>query len=70
MTPTHSTGLGAARRVKTAIEAGQHADAHDAMLMHTYQISLELRRVPQAKRLKMAHRLCRWIVNNTQESLG
>lgn len=61
----------AAKRVAAVdYQAGGRADVHDAMIMHTYQISAELRRVPERERLETALRICRRIVTNTRESLG
>jgi hypothetical protein len=40
--PTHPDGLGAGRRVKAAIDRGEYPHPHDAIMIHTYALSLEL----------------------------
>ena len=71
MTPTHSDGLAAARRIKAAYENGAlHCDAADAITLHTYQLSLELRRLPMQERAAKARECARLIVRNVGESLG
>jgi len=71
MTPTHSDGLAAARRIKAAYEGGaQHCSAEDAITLHLYQLSLELRRLPVEIRAARARECARLIVRNTGESLG
>lgn len=70
MTPTHREGLAAARRVKQANDDGAHCDARDAITMSIYNISLELRRIPDRERMRAALSAARQIVANTRESLG
>jgi hypothetical protein len=70
VSPTHSEGLAAAKRVIAANEHGAHPDPLDAIVMHTYQISLELRLLPQEARVEAAREVARRIVRNTGESLG
>ena len=71
MTPTHSDGLAAAKRICAAIEGGaKFASAADAITMHLYYLSLELRRWPITERAAKARECARLIVRNTGESLG
>ena len=70
MSPTHPEGLAAAKRVIAANEHGAHPDPLDAIVMHTYQISLELRLLPEGARVAAAREVARRIVRNTGESLG
>lgn len=70
MTPTHSEGREAARRVQAANQDGALADARDALTMLTYQLSMELRRIPERLRIEAALQISRQIVANTKESLG
>lgn len=69
MTPTHSEGLGAARRCKVAVDDHAMPDARDALTMLTYHLSLELRRIPERERIALALQLTRQIIANTRESL-
>lgn len=66
MTPTHREGIEAAKRI---VAAGGKATAEDAILMHTYQLSLELRRIPIEERGARAREVAKLIVRNTGESL-
>ena len=70
MSPTHSEGAKAAYRVKAAYDRGDFADPLDAIVMHTYQLSLELRLLPEDARVAAAREVARRIVRNTGESLG
>lgn len=70
MNPTHRQGLEAAKRVVAATEAGRSPDWDDTILMHTYQLSLELREVPPPQRLFRAELACELIMENTRESLA
>jgi len=70
VTPTHSEAIAAAKRIADVdYQGGELADARDALLMHTYQLSLELRRIDERQRMEMALRIARNIVANTRESL-
>jgi len=70
MTPTHSDGLAAAKRICAAIEGGvRGGHAVDAITFYTYQLSLELRRWPIAERAAKARECAKLIVRNTGESL-
>ena len=69
MTPSHSEGLGAARRVRQAVEAGDLTDARDAIVMLTYHLSLEVRRLPERERMNVILRAARDMIANTRESL-
>lgn len=69
MTPTHQDGIAAAKRVYGTIEAGELPLVTDALVMLTYQLSLELRRVPDRERMNAALQISRRIVANTRESL-
>jgi hypothetical protein len=75
MTPTHSDAIAAAKRVHAAYSAAargngpQLCDPADAMLMHLYQLSLELRRLPERERMNRALGICRQLIANTRESL-
>jgi len=63
--------LAAARRIKAAFDEGaQFCSAADAITLHTYQLSLELRRLPIAERAAKARECARLIVRNVGESLG
>jgi hypothetical protein len=70
MTPTHPEGQEAARRVYAAVKDGGLAFPDDAITMLLYQLSLELRRLPEAQRQAEARRVAKCIVKNTSESLG
>ena len=52
-----------------AHEMDEPVDPDDAITMHTYQISVELRRLPEAVRMQAARRAAAHILENTQESL-
>jgi hypothetical protein len=70
MTPSHSEALAATKRVAAVnYQAGELADAQDALLMHVYQVSMELRRIPEGQRMAAALKLALQIVANTRESL-
>lgn len=69
MIPTHREGLAAARRVHAANEAGEVADARDAIVMLSYQLSLTLRLIPEGERMMAALAVARTMVANTRESL-
>lgn len=69
MTPTHSEGRAAAKRVMDANKDGALCDARDAITMATYQLSMELRRIPERERMAQALGIARTIVANTRESL-
>ena len=69
MTPTHSEGMAAARRVQAANADGHMADAQDAIVMMTYHLSLTLRQIPEGERMAAAQRLARLLIVNTRESL-
>jgi hypothetical protein len=69
MRPDHPTAIAAAKRVKAATEAGDFAAVDDALAMHTYQLSMELRRLPARDRLLRAKTIARHIVENTEESV-
>jgi hypothetical protein len=69
MTPSHAEGLAAAKRIHAANEEGVMGDARDAILMLTYHLSLELRRLPEQGRMAEALRIGRVIAANTRESL-
>jgi hypothetical protein len=70
MTPTHPQGQEAARRVYEAVKDGGLAFVEDAITMLSYQLSLELRRIPEAQRQAEARRVAKCIIQNTSESLG
>jgi hypothetical protein len=69
VTPTHSEGLAAAKRVQAANADGHQADARDAILMMTYHTSMMLRLLPERERMAAAMDAARAIVGNTKESL-
>jgi hypothetical protein len=74
MTPTHAEVVAAAKRVHAALSEvaygrGPGCDPADAMLMHLYQLSLELRRLPERERMNRALGICRHLIANTRESL-
>ena len=69
MTPTHREGMAAAKRCRDANVDGALCDARDAITMATYQLSLELRRIPERERMAAALGVCRQITANTRESL-
>jgi len=69
MRPSHSEGLHAARRVRAAVEAGDLTDARDAIVMLTYHMSLEVRRLPENERMSIILRAARDMIANTRESL-
>jgi len=69
MTPSHKEGMAAAKRCRDANNDGAFCDARDAITMATYQLSLELRRIPERERMETALRICRQIAANTRESL-
>jgi hypothetical protein len=69
MKPTHPEGQEAARRVYEAVKDGGLAFPDDAITMLSYQLSLELRRLPEKSRMAEALRVSRCIVANTRESL-
>lgn len=70
MIPTHAEALAAAKRIWQANASGEAVDVIDALKMHTYQVSLELRRVPERQRVETALRISRRILSNTRESMG
>ena len=69
MTPTHSEAMAAARRCAEANQHGAHPEVHDALTMHTYAISTQLRLIPERLRIEAALRISRQIVANTRESM-
>ena len=70
MTPTHSEGMAAAKRVQAANADGHQADARDAICMMIYHLSLVLRQIPERERMQAAQSLARQLIANTKESLG
>lgn len=70
MTPTHSEGLAAAKRVQAANADGHMADARDSICMMLYHLSMTLRLLPEPERIAEAQRLARLLIANTRESLG
>lgn len=70
MTPTHSEGMAAAKRVQAANADGHMADARDSICMMSYHLSMCLRLLPEELRLAEAQRLARLLIANTKESLG
>lgn len=69
VTPTHQDGIAAAKRVQAANNDGTECDVFDVMCMLTYQLSLELRRIPERARIEAALQISRQIMKNTRESL-
>jgi hypothetical protein len=70
VTPTHSEGLAAAKRVQQANADGHQADARDAITMMVYHLTLVLRMTPERERMAAALQLARQLIANTRESLG
>lgn len=70
MTPTHSEGMAAAKRVRAANLDGHQADARDSICMMIYHLSMVLRLLPEELRLAEAQKLARVLIANTKESLG
>ena len=70
MTPTHSEGMAAAKRVQAANADGHMADARDSITMMIYHLSLVLRQIPERERMHAAQSLARQLIANTKESLG
>lgn len=62
--------MAAARRVQAANRDGGLADVRDCLTMLSYQISMELRRIPERSRIEAALQITRMIMANTRESLG
>lgn len=70
MTPTHTEGMAAAKRVQAANADGHQADARDAITMMIYHLSLVLRQIPERERMAAALGLARQLIANTRESMG
>lgn len=69
MTPSHSEGLAAAKRVQAANEMGEVCGVEDQLTMLTYHLSMVLRLVPENRRNNVAGSVCTQIRANTRESL-
>jgi hypothetical protein len=69
MIPTHSEGLAAAKRVAAANEDGEMVDAQDSITMSLYNLSLQMRLLPERYRMKAATVAARQLIANTRESL-
>jgi hypothetical protein len=69
VTPSHSEGLAAAKRVEQANADRHQADAEDVLTMLLYHMSLSLRLLPEPRRMAAALGVARQLVANTRESL-
>jgi hypothetical protein len=69
VTPTHSEGLAAAKRVQAANADGHQADAEDAITMTIYHLTMMMRLLPEPRRMAAALQLARQLVANTRESM-
>ena len=69
MTPTHSEGRAAARRVMQANEDRCPADVRDSIMLSLYHLSCLVRELPERQRMAEAQRVARHLMANTRESL-
>jgi hypothetical protein len=69
VTPTHAEGRAAALRVQAANADGALADARDGIILGIYNISMEVRRLPEHGRMAVAQQAAKQIMANTRESL-